>query len=358
MKKNILALLLIVYTSISFSQFSTAFDKQEAKNMAAISNYWINGMVEGQDSTFADPEYKLVYQSKIFKMKNEWQLLEKSNDAIVIHLRGTARESVSWFANFYASMIPAQGEMVLPDSQKVKYKFAEDPRAAVHVGWAMGIEFMMSDILKKIKEYNDKGIYNIYITGHSQGGALAHLLRASFEYLPDNVLSKKNRYKVYTIASPKPGNRFLAYDYATYTSLKNPSFSIINNSDWVPMLPFTVQSTDNMPEINPFNSLNNNEFDMSLVKRIVVKHMFNSLVKPIDKSQKRLIKTLGKDMRKKIEDIVGEFEVPNSVKDFAYFPMGLQVVLKPIKGKSDDKLVNMFWQHLPAHYIYLIEEQL
>jgi hypothetical protein len=255
-------------------------------------------------------------------------------------------------------MIPAKGEMLLPDSQKVEYKYAEDERAAVHVGWAMGVQFMLSDILTKIKEYNKKGIYNIYITGHSQGGALAHLLRAAFEYLPDNKLSKKNKFKLYSLASPKPGNRFFAYDYASYTSLKNPSYSIINSSDWVPMLPFTVQSTDNMSEVNPFKSLENNEFDMSLFKRIVIKRIFNLMKNPINKSQKRLLKVLGNDMNKQISKIVGDFNVPENIKDFAYFPVGIQVILKPMKGKSEDKLVNLFWQHLPAHYYFLIDEQL
>ncbi len=215
MKSIVLLITVLFISQLGFSQFNMAFDKKEAMNLVAICNYWINGKIENVDSTYIDSDYQLLYESKLYKMENKWQLWQKDSDAMVINLRGTTRKSVSWFENFYAVMIPAEGELLLPDSQKVHYKFAKDPRASVHVGWAMGISFLMSDIVSHVREMNRKGIYNIYITGHSQGGALAHLLRAAFEYLPDSVLSKKNRFKVYAFASPKPGNRFFAYDYAS-----------------------------------------------------------------------------------------------------------------------------------------------
>ena len=349
---------LLLYVAISYAQFNPAFNKQEAKNLVAICNYWINGKVKGVDSTYIDSEYKLLYESKPFKMDNVWQLWQKADDAIVINLRGTTRKSISWYENFHSAMIPAEGSMVLPDSQKVNYKYADDKRASVHVGWAMGVQFMLSDILKHIKEANDKGIYNIYLTGHSQGGALTHLLRAALQYLPDEQLSSKNNLKVYSFAAPKPGNRFFAYDYASYTSLKNPSYTIINNSDWVPQVPFSIQSTDNMVEVNPFYALENNEFEMSFIKRLVVKHIYNSLKKPLVKSQKRFKKTLGTNVKTQIEKSVGRFEIPEYVDDFAYFPVGVQVILQPWKGETDDEMLKIFWQHLPAHYYYLIEEQL
>ncbi len=339
------------------AQFTTVFDKHEAMNLVAICNYWINGKIKDVDSTYIDSTYSLIYESKLFKMENKWQLWQKGNQAMVINLRGTTRQSISWYENFYAAMIPAEGNLVLPDSQKVHYKYAEDKRAAVHVGWTMGVSFMMSDILSHIKEMNAKGIYDIYITGHSQGGALAHLLRAAFQYLPEGQLSKKNRFKVYAFASPKPGNRFFAYDYASYTSLKNPSYTIINNSDWVPQLPFSIQSPDNMVEVNPFASLENNDFKIPFIKRIVIKRIYNSMKNPTDKSQRRFKKNLGKKMKKQISKKVGDFQTPEYVNDFSFFPVGVQVILKPWETSSDDKIMNVFWQHLPAHYYYLIEKQ-
>ena len=357
MKKTTLIALLI-YTGISFAQLNPAFNKQEAKNLVAICNYWVNGKIKGVDSTFIDSEYKLLYESKPLIMENVWQLWQKGDNAVVVNLRGTTRKSISWYENFYAAMIPAQGEIILPDSQKINYKYAKDKRASVHVGWAMGVQFMLPDILKHIKEVNDRGIYNIYLTGHSQGGVLVHLLRAALQYIPEAQLSKKNSFKVYSFASPKPGNRFFAYDYASYTSLKNPSYTIINNADWVPQVPFSIQSTDNMVEVNPFQALENNDFDMPFIKQLVIKHIYSSLKKPLVKSQKQFKKTLGANVKKQIEKKIGAFETPEYVDDFAYFPVGIQVILQPHKGDTDDHLLKIFWQHHPAHYYFLIKEQL
>jgi len=357
MKTTIIVLIFLI-SKLGFSQINSAFDKEEAMNMVAICNYWINGKIKDVDSTYIDSSYQLLCESSLYKMDNKWQLWKKGEDAVVINMRGTTRKSISWLENLYAVMIPAEGDLLLPDSQKVHYKYAEDPRASVHVGWTMGVSFLISDILEHIKEMNEKGIYNIYITGHSQGGALAHLLRSAFEYLPDSLLSKKNKFKVYAFASPKPGNRFFAYDYASYTSLENPSYTIINNSDWVPQVSFSIQSPDNMVEPNPFLSLENNDFDIPFAKRIVVKRMYNSMKNPVKKSQRRFKKKLGKMMKKQISKKVGDFETPNYVDDFAYFPVGVQVILKPWETQSEDAIMNVFWQHLPAHYYYLIKEQL
>ena len=362
MKKTYSHILLIIWLSIvqvSYAQsFDKTFDKEEAKNLVAICNYWLNGKVEGIDSTFIDPEYQLHYESKLYKMDNRWQLWQKGEDAMVINLRGTTRESISWLENFYAAMVPAEGELLLPDSQKVNYKFAGDANAAVHVGWTMGIAFLKADILKHIKAANEKGFYNFYITGHSQGAALAHLLRAMIEYLPETELSSKNQFKVYAFAAPKIGNRSFVNDYAYYTSLKNPSYTISNTSDWVTQVPFTVQSPNNVSLPNPLVSFENNEFHLPFFKRIIFKSIYSSLKNPTLKSQKRFRKNLGKQMHLQIEKEVGYFETPEYVEDFAYFPVGVQIILKPWQGKSEDALMQIFWQHFPAHYYFLIEDQL
>ena len=254
-------------------------------------------------------------------------------------------------------MIPAEGELFLPDSQKVKYKFAKDPKASVHVGWTLGLYSMMSDILKHVKEANKQGIYNIYITGHSQGGALSHLLRAAFEYMPDEKLSKKNKFKVYAFAAPKPGNRFFAYDYASYTTFKNPSYTIINREDWVPMTPFSVQSPENMVESSPFALFEKNEFNMPMLQAFFMKRMYKSMRDPIIKAQKKLMKSLGTSVEKRIKKVVGDFNTPEPLTDFSYFPVGIQVILQPMKTQSKDALIQTFWQHFPAHYAKLIDEQ-
>jgi predicted lipase len=356
MKKYTIIFFIVLFQFNLNAQVNPEFDKEEAMNLVAICNYWLNGKIEGVDSTYIDSSYVLLYESKLFKMDNRWQLWQKGDDAIVINLRGTTREAISWMENFYAAMIPAQGEIFLPDSQKFEYQFAKDPKAAVHTGWAMGIGFMLEDILSHIKDANRKGIYKVFITGHSQGGVLAHLLRAQFQYLPEERLSKKNSFKVYAFAPPKPGNRFFNYDYSSYCTYKNPSYSIINKADWVPQVPFSVQSTSNMVDVTPFSSFENGEFKIPLFKRIIAKRFYKSLKNPADKSRKRFKKKLGKTMKKQIRKKVGEFEVPDYVDDFSYFPVGLPIILGPISGESPDPMFNIFWQHMPGHYYLLIKE--
>jgi len=340
-------------------QAQQVFDKTEAMNMVAICNYWLNGKIDNVDSTYIDSTYTLKFESKPTSLDNRWQLWVNKDRFGVINLRGTTRKNISWYENFYAAMIPAQGVMTLPGGQIVDYKFAEDKKASVHAGWALSIEMMLNGIINAIDSLNKQRIYTIYITGHSQGGALAHLLRAAFQYLPDSVLSSKNTYKVYSFASPKPGNRFFAYDYAQYTNFPvATSFTVINKADWVPQVPFSVQSPDNMVEKNPFVSLENNDFDIPFIKRMVIKHIYFKMKHPVTRSQKRFEKYLGRKMKKQIENTTGDFELPGYSNDFSYFPVGVQIILSAWDGNTNDKVLKVFWQHIPAHYYYLIKEQL
>ncbi len=69
-------------------------------------------------------------------------------------------------------MVPAQGELKLSNDFTFKYHLAENPRAAVHVGWLIGVAYLAKDILPKIDSCYKKGIKEFIIMGHSQGGAL------------------------------------------------------------------------------------------------------------------------------------------------------------------------------------------
>jgi len=352
--KLIIAILLI--TKLGFSQFNSGFDKDEAINLIAICNYWLNGKIKNVDSTHIDFNYKLLYESKHYPWDNEWQLWKKDSDAIISHIRGTTRKNISWMENFYAAMIPSTGDIILPDSQKIHYKFAKDPRASIHVGWTIGLSYLLSDILEKIKKYNQKGIYKIYITGHSQGGALAHLLHAYLHYAPSQIVSKKNQYKIYAFASPKPGNSYFSLDYASYSNIQNNSFTILNINDWVPQMPFSIQATRNIKTPNPFYSLVNNEFKLPILKRWFFKQSYRYLNKPTERAQKHYVKSLGKKMHKQMQKKTKGFVTPPFQKDFSYTQVGIILPLPAIKTHSKNKLMNVFWQHLPAHYFQLLKE--
>jgi len=350
-------ILLLSFKAFSQNKWNSNFDKKEALNMLALCNYWLNGKIKNVDSTHIDNNYKLLYESKHYPWDNEWQLWKKDSDAIVINIRGTTRKNISWMENFYAAMISATGDITRPDSQKIHYQLAQDPRAFVHVGWTIGLSYLLPDILEKIKKYNQKGIYKIYITGHSQGGALAHLLQAYLHYAPSQIISPQNEYKIYAFASPKPGNSYFALDYASYTNIQSNTFTIINSKDWVPQMPFSIQAARNIKTPNPFYSLEENQFKMPLLKRWFFKNSYRYLNKPSILAQRRYIKVLGKKMRKQMQKQTKGFVNPDFQKDFSYVQVGIILPLSPIKTQSKNILMNLFWQHLPAHYYQLVQKE-
>src|ERR1019366_2974663 len=127
--------------------------------------------------------YEKVYHSPEVGLHNKWDLwLSKDKSIMAINLRGTTSDPDSWLENFYSAMIPATGSLMLDGKKAFSYKFANDPKAMVHVGWAVGICSLIPDIIAKIKEWNARGIKQIIVEGHSQGGALAFLLSSYLHY--------------------------------------------------------------------------------------------------------------------------------------------------------------------------------
>ena len=96
-------------------------------------------------------------------------------------------------------------------------------------------------MVDQINKLNDKGVYDIIITGHSQGGALAHLTRAYLENLPEEEISSKNIFKTYSFANPMCGNEEFAREYKVRYSDSNMSYSVINPADMVPQMPMHYQ---------------------------------------------------------------------------------------------------------------------
>ena len=359
--KNMKTLTLLIFTFLLTAtqlnaQFEPGFKKNEATKLmrAARYPYYKPGK---RDSIMAIelPGYRIVKLVDSTALDNSWCVMTAGNKG-VISFRGTTDNPVSWLENFYAAMIPASGEVTSPQGKIVKYKFADDPRAGVQAGWSLALLVMSKDILNEMKKLNEKGIYDFYITGHSQGGALSLLFRALLEHLPDSVLNPKNNFKTYAFAAPKPGNRFFSYDYNRICNSKLSSFNFVNPYDWVPQVPFSVQSPYNITEPNPFIEFERSK-EGSLVKRIALHHIYGSMKNPIVKAQKKLNKTLGHRVKKIIEKTTGGFTVPEYMSDAAYFPGGISMTLdhyEPMTNPKDER--DVFWQHKPEHYIRLVDK--
>ena len=93
------------------------------------------------------------------------------------------------------------------------------------------------EILGQLKELHKLGINDVIITGHSQGGALAHLMRAYLEHLPRRRLPANMQFKTYAFAAPMVGDKAFAVEYERDNCTRLTSFNIIEPEDPVPNMP-------------------------------------------------------------------------------------------------------------------------
>ncbi len=85
-----------------------------------------------------------------------------------------------------------------------------------------------------------------------------------------NILPKDIRFKTYAAASPKAGNTFYGYEYENSVA-GGWGYNVINGADWVPELPFSVQTLNDFNETNPFKNVDGIFRKQNLLKRIALK---------------------------------------------------------------------------------------
>lgn len=303
--------------------------------------------------------YQQVYRSSPMGLDNLWELWVNGRTA-VISIRGTTPSPTSWLANFYAAMVPAQGELVLSESEKFVYHLADNPRAAVHVGWLLSMAFLSKEIIPKLDSCYQSGIKEYLIMGHSQGGAIAYLLTSYLfslkkqEQLPDDMI-----FKTYCSAAPKPGNLYYAYEYEHLTA-GGWAFNIVNSVDWVPETPISIQTIEDFNQVNPFVDALSLIEHQSFFKRIAMKRVYNKLVKPMRKAQKNYEKYLGEMTSRFVVKSIKEFQSPKYMPSNNYVRTGETIVLMAddtYSLKYPDSTENIFVHHDFLPYIYLAERQ-
>lgn len=342
------------------SQLKPGFDASEYLLLFSLSKYG-SKFSDSLNKAAAHP-YKPIYRSPEVGLKNQWSFFLRDDNVGVIIIRGTVGDKTSWLANFYAAMIPAIGTLHLTDSTTFNYKFADDPKAAVHVGWAVSLGFMADDILQKLKEHYAKGVRDFYIFGHSQGGAIAFLTTSYLRHLQlEGKLPGDIQFKTYCSAAPKPGNTNYAYDYELI-SRGGWGFNLINAADWVPETPYTVQRMQDMNEINPLihakESLKNQKFFL----RLIGNSTYNSFNNKPRRLQRKYTKVFGNTLYKyAIKKTLLQYQKPGYYPSSNYVRAGVPVTLMPDSGyyklfQFDEKKPDYFIHHHINAYYYLLKK--
>jgi len=281
--------------------------------------------------TIGKPEqYVFSYLSADLGMRNRWALwVRRDHKVAAIAIRGTVGDPVSWLENFYAAQTPATGEFRLNDSVRFEYQLATDERAMVHVGWLIGLAYLAPSVVAQVRKEYGRGVREFIVFGHSQGGALAFLIRSYLFYLQrKGELPADITIKTYCSAAPKPGNTYYAYDY-DFITRGGWGLTVVNAADWVPETPFSLQTMQDLDAVNPFVHIDKALARMSLIKRRVVKRKYNKLRRQARKAEKVFRHILGNMAGSQVKEALPALQAPAIATGMNYQRAGTPVVLEP-----------------------------
>lgn len=305
--------------------------------------------------------YERVYRSSEVGLDNCWELyLDKQGGAPVISIRGSTADPVSWLANFYAAMVPATGVLRLNSASSWSYTLSSRPDASVHSGWLVATAALSADILAKIDSAYQQNTREWIIYGHSQGGAIACLLRAYLHGLQSqNLLPSDIRFKTYCSAAPKPGNLPFAYTYEQITA-GGWSITVVNPLDWVPEVPLSVQTVDDFNPVNPFKGAKENFKGLPAKERLALSYVYGQLTRPAVKSQKRYEKFLGSAVASRVEKQLPGLQLPAFAHTGNYVRVGPHKVFSltgTYQNKFNDNDSSIFVHHMVQPYLFLAEQE-
>lgn len=357
-------LLLSGYTSATKAQvLKPGFDREEYIETLKI-NQKAHQSVRNweQYKDFPAPQdHVFAYRSPRVAFDNIWDLwIHKQKRQAVIAVQGSIQTEASFLANLYAAMIPASGTLQLDKQTPFRYHLSDNPNAAIHVGWFTAMAYLSPSVKKKIDSCYILGIKDYILTGHSQGGGITFLLTAYLYNLQrEGRLPSDIRFKTYCSAGPKPGNLWFAYDYEHLTQ-GGWAFNVVNTADWVPDVPFSVQTTSDFTAVNPFRHARQMIRKQKFPKNIALRHVYNRLNKPSEKARRNYQRFLGKMLSRQVKKTIPDFTAPQYYQSNYYVRTGNTIVLYPdsayYKLFSNDPGNPDIWQHhLPKQYLFLTE---
>ncbi|MCB0793526.1 MAG: hypothetical protein KDB88_02215 [Flavobacteriales bacterium] len=300
------------------AQLAPGFVPEEARDMAALCTVHTFQDLYGSDEAMVPAGYVRTYSSMPTALDNKFEVFRKGATA-VLEIRGSTANMMSWMVNVYSAMIPASGTIQV-NGKDFRYHFADDTSAAVHSGYVLGLCTMLDEVVEQLYELDADGIEDVIITGHSQGGALAHLMRAYLEHAPKGTVPKKMNFKTYSFAGPMVGDKAFAKEYEKKFCTRLTSYSIINPKDPFPGMPVSYE------EGNAFSMGNM----MSLLFGGDVKaKAMGSLMNLFSGSLVGIAQSTGRSVEKRIEGALGEVIMPPFRPEVNYHPMAERIELEP-----------------------------
>lgn len=342
------------------SKLQPGFDPKEYGDLLSLA-FHSSSIPDSVERKKTKDPYQQIYRSPEMGLLNRWTLYLRDDNTGIINIRGTVNNTTSWMANFYAPMIPATGSLQLNDSTVFNYQLADNRQATVHAGWTIALGHLAPGIISKIKElFTEKGTHNFIISGHSQGGAIAFLLRSYLQYEQiRGVIPAEIVMKTYCSAAPKPGNLYYAYDY-DFITRGGWGLTVVNASDWVPESPFSIQRVSDFNEVNPFVNVKSILKKQKFLVRMAGNTVYSKLEKKPRKAQRKFEKYLGHKLFKLgIRKALPQLIEPSYVHSTNYMRAGTAVILMPdetYKQQFPNDTNKPFIHHMFAPYSFLLKK--
>lgn len=297
-------------------------DKVELRNMIMLCNSYTFLELYNSDKDILPMGYVKRYTSPEMGMDNKFQVYTKGDTAI-INIRGSTTKVTSWMENIHSAMIPGIGTMTV-QGKKFNYVFAKEPAASVHSGYALAVAFMHNEIINQINLLNKEGIYEFIITGHSQGGALACMLRAYLENCSKSVVAKKNKFRTYAFAAPMIGNKRFAEEYNNRYIKNSCNFNCVNPADAICKMPLSYNDTMTISSELANMLFNNKNYSFKKTVKDGTVNFFEGMLR-------NHMNSVGTMTSKHLSKDLGEIGMPKYVKDINYFPIKEKLEIKPFE---------------------------
>ena len=299
------------------SQLASGLDENEVKDMILLCNSYTYLDLYGDDSEIIPDGYRRVYTSPVLGMDNKFQVYRKGAIA-VFNFRGSTDKKISWMENLHSSMIPVEGE-IKTEAGIFNYKFGADTAARVHSGFSLALSYLYDPIIEQIKALNNKGVNNIILTGHSQGGALVILLRSLLHYSTD--INSNNRFKVYTFAQPMSGNAEFADEYNKIFCAEGMSYSFVNPEDHVTRMPLSHSEESFKLDLIALVT-GQQEVDEHDIVRETILNIFEDRLRSFSSN-------FSESVSKQIQKELGEFSLPEESGEIDYVQVENQNLIPP-----------------------------